>query len=281
MKRKKALIPNLRPTRLVTVALAAVLAAGSAMAGPYAPAAGQTGTTAIHMNDPAFTAWATGAVVERGPMNISEPANGDASHGSPSDAVGPAQGKAIDGVVSLGDGGSATLTFNDAITNGDGADFAVFENGFGSWLELAFVEVSSNGEDFIRFESVSLTQTNTQVVDQLDPTDVYNLAGKCQGGYGTPFDLEELKGVSQLVDFDAITHVRIIDVVGSIDDAYATYDSKGNKVNDPWWDYLAGSATGFDLDAVGVIHHAPEPATLALLMIGGLGAVIRRRGSNS
>jgi hypothetical protein len=36
------------------------LLTGIAFAGPYAPAAGQIGSTAIHMSDDAFIAWATG-----------------------------------------------------------------------------------------------------------------------------------------------------------------------------------------------------------------------------
>lgn len=46
--------------------------------------------------------------------------------------------------------------------------------------------------------------------------------------------------------------MRLIDVVGNIDSEYATYDSGGNPVNDPWPTPFASS--GFDLDAVGVIH---------------------------
>ncbi|MFN6048554.1 MAG: T9SS C-terminal target domain-containing protein, partial [Bacteroidota bacterium] len=61
--------------------------------------------------------------------------------GTAAGAEGPA---ASNGVVSLGDGGIATLTFDPPITNGDGFDFAVFENTFlDTFLELAFVEVST------------------------------------------------------------------------------------------------------------------------------------------
>ena len=49
--------------------------------------------------------------------------------------------------------------------------------------------------------------------------------------------------------------MRIVDVVGCIQDAYATLDSHGNKVNDPWSTPYASS--GFDLAGVGVIHHLP------------------------
>ena len=52
--------------------------------------------------------------------------------------------------------------------------------------------------------------------------------------------------------------MRIVDVVGCIDPEYCTYDSQGHPVNDPWPTPFASS--GFDLDAVGVIHdqaHTP------------------------
>ena len=68
------------------------------------------------------------------------------------------------GVVSLGDGGYGILTFDEPIDNGLGWDFAVFENSFSDdFLELAFVEVSSDGINFFRFPATSLTQDIVQV----------------------------------------------------------------------------------------------------------------------
>ena len=55
-----------------------------------------------------------------------------------------------------------------------------------------------------------------------------------------------------MLDKSKITHVRIVDVVGNIDPEYANYDSQGHVINDPWPTPFASS--GFDLDAVGVIH---------------------------
>ncbi len=237
-------------------------------AGPYAPAAGQPGSTAIYKDDPAFVGWASDCEVVRGLMDISDPSKGYASYGSADKAIGKAVGDSYD-VVSLGDGGYATLTFDAPIYNGPGWDFAVFENGFSdTYLELGFVEVSSNGTDFFRFPSVSLTQTDTQVggFGTLDPTNIHNLAGKYRQGYGTPFDLAELDGINGL-DINNITHVRIVDVVGCIQDAYCTYDSQGHKINDPW--PTAFSSGGFDLDAVGVIHQSavPEPVSALFFVI--------------
>ena len=205
------------------------------------------------MNDVSLMGWATGIEVVRGWQDISNPQFGLADFGTPQDALGPAQGGTNWGVVSLGDGGVAILTFEKPIANGPGWDFAVFENSFdGRFLELAFVEVSSDGVNYQRFPAVSLTQTETQIATfgTLDPTYLYHLAGKYQAGYGTPFDLDQIKDVNPLVDVTRITHVRIVDVVGSLNEAYCSYDSQGNKINDPW--PTPFGTGGFDLDAVGV-----------------------------
>ena len=225
----------------------------------YAPAAGQPGSTAIHFSDSQFTSWATSVEVNRGYVNIEDTtieAMGDnrASFGSPALAIGPASSDPAD-VVSLGDKGWAVLQFAQPVINGSGYDFAVFENSFSdTYLELAHVEVSSNGVDFVRFPSHSEVQDEVQIhgFGATDPKMIYNLAGKYRGGYGTPFDLEELTGISYL-DVNNITHIKIIDVVGSVGDS-ATFDSYGNKINEPFsTPYESG---GFDLDAVGVIHQA-------------------------
>ena len=201
--------------------LVLVVSSSVAFAGPYAPPAGEPNSTAIHMDDANFVAWATGITVERGYNDINNPNLGYASYGDDADALGKADGNSY-GVVSLGDGGVATLTFDYPITNGNGYDFAVFENAFDdTFLELAFVEVSSDGNNFFRFDSVSLTPTNVQVgsFGTLDATNLHNLAGKYRQGYGTPFDLEELKDVNSLLDVNSVTHVRIIDVVGFVEPA--------------------------------------------------------------
>jgi hypothetical protein len=78
-----------------------------------------------------------------------------------------------------------------------------------------------------------------------------NFAGKYEQAYGTPFDLSDLPQ-DFFLNLDYITHVRIIDVVGSIDSHFATYDSFGNVVNDPF--PTPFESGGFDLDGVGVIH---------------------------
>ena len=225
----------------------------------FAPEAGVAGTTAMHADSSAFVAWATGVEVERGPMNITDPSLGMASFGPDLSVALGKPGGTMD-VVSLGDGGSATLTFASPIYNGPGPDFAVFENGLVNaqdnticFLELAFVEVSSDGVNFFRFPAVSKVQNTEQLggFDCIHASLIHNFAGKYAVFYGTPFDLDEVED-NALLNKNKITHVRIIDVVGNIDPEYASYDSEGHAVNDPW--PTPFNSCGFDLDAVGVIY---------------------------
>ena len=221
--------------------------------GPFCGVVGSEGCTAVKFDDERIQGWATACTVVRGSSNLTDPEAAAVTYGTDEDAVGPATANTMD-VVSLGDGGMATLTFDTPIANGDGYDFAVFENSFNDYfLELAVVEVSSDGEHFVRFPATSLTQTHTQITERVDPTFINNLAGKYRVGYGTPFDLEELRD-SANVDINNITHVRVIDVVGSIDPQYGTYDAFGHLINDPF-PTITHSA-GFDLDGVAVMNTA-------------------------
>lgn len=219
-------------------------------AGPYRPPAGIEGSHAIHMEDEAFLDWADDIAEYQVGENV------DSTWQTPEKALGPAEGTSFE-VVSLGAGGTITLTFDPPISNGDGWDFAVFENGFeDTFLELAYVEISSDGIVFVRFDSASLTPDPVPSFGTLDPTNIDGLAGKYRQSYGTPFDLEELSGHAEVlqgdVDLSAITHVRLVDVVGD-----GTYlDSSGRAIYDLYPTY--GSA-GFDLDAVGVSNGAPYP----------------------
>ena len=224
----------------------------------FAPEAGVAGTTAMHADSSAFVAWATGCTVERGLKRIDKPNAGLADFGHDTLAIGK-PGGTMD-VVSLGDGGKATLTFASPIINGPGPDFAVFENGLVNaqdtticFLELAFVEVSSDGEHFFRFPAITMVQDTAQVggFDCIHASLLHNFAGKYQVMYGTPFDLDEVED-DALLNKNRVTHVRLIDVVGNIDAEYATKDSEGHIVNDPW--STPFGSCGFDLDAVGVIH---------------------------
>jgi hypothetical protein len=195
-------------------------------------------------------------VVQRGFMDIAQPSLGYASSGSDNMGIGPADNF----VVSLGDSGVAVLKFDYVIENGPGPDFEVFENGFAdpsnpeqAFLELAFVEVSSDGTNYVRFPASSYTQVDTQIAVAgmyMDARKLNNLAGKYVGNYGTPFDLQELAGTPGL-NINNITHVRLVDVVGSIGN-HASHDTAGHNINDP---YPTSIPTGgFDLDAVAVLH---------------------------
>ncbi len=181
--------------------------------------------------------------------------------------------------------GSIVLTFTEPIRNHPGPDFAVFENGFISaggagiggqiFAELAYVEVSSNGTDFVRLPSVSLTEGNVGAYGTIDPSNVYNLAGKHVNAYeaswGTPFNLKDIENHPQvatgILDLGNITYVRIVDIPGNgyfTDEATSLIDpnsldspdgirfySKTNGIYDAWVTWGSG---GFDLEAVGVIR---------------------------
>ncbi|HUT10266.1 MAG TPA: PEP-CTERM sorting domain-containing protein [Thermoguttaceae bacterium] len=187
--------------------------------------------------------------------------------------------------------GTITVGFPRGIRNGTGPDFAVFENGpdYGSGLvaDLAYVEVSSDGINFARFDSVSM---NTEYLDanfgtsyaSIDETNVYNLAGKHQDGWGTPFDLEELADHALVtagqLDLQNVLYVRMVDIPGVHDGTYV--DSLGNPVLDAWVTLNSG---GFDFrlsEGVGVLHPVPEPGSMILLAAAGLslgGLALRRR----
>ncbi len=222
----------------------------------FCGAVGTEGCTAIRFDSSIVAAWATGCTIVRGPVDITNPEGPKVHYGTDDAGIGPASTSTTD-AVSLGDGGTATLTFAEPIRNIAGPDFAVFENSFDDhFLELAFVEVSSDGVNFVRFPASSLTQTETQLSGNLDPTLLNNLAGKYRVGYGTPFDLEELRGSAGL-DINNVTHVRLVDVVGTIDPQYATRDHKGRIVNDPWpTNDTVYASGGFDLTGVAVLRAA-------------------------
>lgn len=217
--------------------------------------------------------------------------------------------------------GSITLGFDTAITNGTGADFAVFENAFTSnyntsgggiagqvFAELAYVEVSTDGIHFARFLNVSLTDSAVGMYGNVDPSNIFNLAGKSANAYGeswgTPFDLDTLIDATAILSALAaaevsltsdnlahlqlaieanqllidqgflnlaeVNYVRLVDIPGN-----GTYlDSLGNPIYDAWYTFGSG---GFDLDAVGAINVVPEPSTVGVLILGSLGLLFHRR----
>jgi hypothetical protein len=252
--------------RLSLTALVLATLAPAAHAGPYAGAAGQAGSTAVAKDSPTIVTWASAYGDYTPGPNVS------ASFATPGQALGAATGVATD-VVSLGDRGSITLTFGGRIFDGPGVDFAVFENSFSdTFLELAWVEVSSDGNHFFRFPGFSFTPGPVGGFGAVDPTDIDGLAGKYRGGYGTPFDLALLAAVPGL-DVQAVSHVRLVDIVGdgSVFDHYPAVLGGPHPIHDVHPTVASG---GFDLDGVGVMHFVaapvPEPSTLALGALGGL-----------
>lgn len=265
-----------------------LISAVSAMAGPYVD-------DCVAVSE--INAWATGYVNYLPSAALDESIAGTYAQGAgvatmfqtPENALGENGG----GIVTLGDlyqeqidagaaPGEITLTFDAAIKNGDGYDFAVFENGFVSggllFAELGYVEVSTDGVNFARFDSVSLTEGLVGAYGTIDPTDIHNLAGKHANNYGTTggtgFDLEELLDnalvLAGLVDLNEINYVKIIDIPGSGD--YT--DSLGNPIYDAWVTWGSG---GVDLDAVGVINAVPVPSAILMLAAGLIGLVGLRR----
>jgi hypothetical protein len=259
-------------TCLNTILLAAPVAPWNLF--PFAPAAGQSGSTAVHKNDPRFIGWADGyenyIYGEECAVNWRTPEN----------ALGKADcgGENPYPIVCLGRGGEITLMFSQSIIDGDGYDFAVFENGFTAWgggdfLELAWVEVSSDGEHFVRFPNYSATADPVPNYGTIFTYNLYNIASKYIQGYGHPFDLNELQDAYDQVlvekpvfftddyaamltnnfphlDLNDIRYVRLIDIVGN----GTAFDTAGSVIYDS---YPTLGSAGFDLDAVGVFHQIP------------------------
>lgn len=221
----------------------------------YAPAAGKPGSSALYKDSSIFINWAKQCTIYRGWKNIAQKDSGFTTVGDSTSAVGKA---GENGVISLGDSGIAICQFQNPITDKEGWDFAVFENTFEDrFLELAYVEVSSNGWRYFKFPCHSLTDTLNQTVafGYTEPENINNLAGKYRYGYGTPFDISDIPDYKDL-DKNNILYVKIVDVVGSLNSKFASYDTAMRKINDPWPTPFPSG--GFDLDAIGVIHEKPS-----------------------
>ena len=278
------------------VALLAICLLGSpVLAGPYSAAmndpsnpydapvpgfvgpAGDGVTGIGNVINPEFIGWATGYVDYLPGSTIS-----NAYWMDPTRALGPATGNHIESVVSLGDltaaeldgstaPGEITMMFDMPIRNGVGADLTVFENaliegGTGAvFAELAYVEVSSDGVNFARFASDSLTPSPVSAYGAIDATNVFNLAGKHANNgasattvgdsWSTPFDLEGLLDhalvTAGLLDLQAVTHVKLVDIPGRGD----FVDGDGDPIYDAW---LTQGSGGFELEAVGVLNERPD-----------------------
>ncbi|HRZ28285.1 MAG TPA: Ig-like domain-containing protein [Spirochaetota bacterium] len=192
------------------------------------------------------------------------------------------------GMLNLGNTGGVTFTFDQPIADGEGADIAIFENGFlttgGLIAEYGYVEVSSNGTDYIRFDSATTRDPSTvpdpdTTMTGWDTTLDWGVTGRYPAGYGDSFDLAWLRTTRKVVegriDLSSITYVRIIDIIGmdearlmgsdtgsaiprsdhqslisSILGNYDSLDSFGSVIFD---EYPTVGTGGLDIDAVGVI----------------------------
>lgn len=221
-------------------------------------------TNAIHKDSSLISGWATNIEVYRGYINISdttqtftqgEITSNRAWFGEPENALGKANGQ----LVSFGDAGYAIVQFDSPISNQSGYDFAVFSNSMFSppnqtekaFVELAFIEVSSDGVNYERFPAISNMQYETQITSfqSVEWNQYHNFAGLYPLYYGVPFNLDDIPG--DIVDKNNITHIKIIDAIGCINPDYASYDSQGNIVNFAWpTPFWQG---GFDLDAVALL----------------------------
>ncbi|MDO5760205.1 MAG: DUF4465 domain-containing protein [Bacteroidota bacterium] len=131
--------------------------------------------TTYSMTDENIVAWVKGVEVTRG---------ASITTGKYYDAIGQANTTNFVAIAN----GTATATFDRPIKNASGVDFVVFANEGGNQGQ-AFVEVSSDGENFFRFTN------KTSVL----PT-----------GQGSAYDLEDLDDNSNL-DKNNIRLIRLLD----------------------------------------------------------------------
>lgn len=236
---------------------------------PFPGAAETQGSDAVQSEDPAIRGWAMSVV----DYQIGEEVPAELQF--PEKALGPVDDP-VESVVTLGRGGQITLRMEVPVRDIPGPDLVVFENAFNNtFLELAWVEISSDGVHFARFPNYSWTLEPVGAFGSVDPKLVKGLAGKYRQGYGTPFDLANLRTAylhaltketwegpaepefSQnyrdalvanfgKIHFGAIRYVRIVDIVGD----GTALDSEGFAIFDP---YPTLGTAGFDLAGVGVV----------------------------
>ena len=145
-------------------------------------------------------------------------------------------------VVSLGDGGSITLSFEDnVIVDQPGPDFTVFENAFqvpnvGIFIEAGIVSVSNDGVTFLTFPHNPTTFAGFAGVTPVfsNPENGIDPRNPAVSG-GDSFDLAAV-GLSQA------RFVRITDPGASVPDPGNSFPTPGV------------GKSGFDLDAVVAVH---------------------------
>lgn len=157
----------------------------------------------------------------------------------PQVVLGPPQGAgaaagSLD-VVSLGQAGTIVLALDDQpLIDGPGPDLLVFENPFGGYVETGRVAVSADGKSWHEWPCAADQAPDYPGCAGVEP--VYSAPGSqiaatdWPAAGGDAFDLAALPGVGP----GPFRFVRVI-------------DSGANP--------YVGSAGGFDLDAVAVLHH--------------------------
>lgn len=163
--------------------------------------------------------------------------------------LGPPEGagarKGSTDVLSLGIGGTITVELGTPVIDGLGTDFIVFENAFYvsnsdvPFAEPGLVEVSADGERFFAFPCEPEHSpeypgcAGVRPVHGTSKSAPSDLSDPTFAG-GDPFDLANLEGASGDA-LDAIRFVRITDAgLGRANPAHNS---------------------GFDLDAIGVVHY--------------------------
>lgn len=143
-------------------------------------------------------------------------------------------------ILSLGLNGEIVVGLkNKLILNKEGVDFIIFENCIVNqftkkvFAEPAVVSISQNGIDFIEFpyniDSLTGLAGVTPTNGNKDPFD-YPASG------GDGFDLD-------LIKIDSVKYIKIKDVSEAI-------------LNNPKHNNYDATISGFDLDAVAIIHHS-------------------------
>jgi hypothetical protein len=199
----------------------------------------------VKVSDPRIVGWAESWVdYQPGP-------GADAIWRDPARALGQGSNDVYD-IVALGEGGTITVAFPWLLADGPGLDFVVFENAVpDDFIELAFVEVSSDGIHFARFDTVCLVERPVGSYERINGRLVDGFAGPGGLGVGVGFDLASLENhplvVGGQLDLDVVAFVRVVDVLGD----GSMVDSFELSVHDPF--PVIGSG-GFDLEAIGVLQ---------------------------
>lgn len=153
-------------------------------------------------------------------------------------AGGGAFSQSLD-VYPLGHGGSITLAFEDnAILNGPGPDFRVFENAFHTssdlsttFREAGFVEASADGITFVRFPWNAENFTGLAGISPVYANPLAGIGPLDPNAGGDAFDLAT-------IGLDEARYVRIVDAADFVNDEGNNFPIRGQ-----------GKA-GFDLDAI-------------------------------